>query len=67
MGLLNMKDQEETREQLVNELWELHQRIAELEAFEEERKRVEKALRGERWVTGASTWKYYLSKDWYRL
>ncbi len=50
-----MKDQEKTREQLVKELWELRQRIAELEAFEAERKRVEKALRVERWVTGAST------------
>lgn len=40
-----MKDQEKTREQLVSELGELRQRIAELEASEAERKRVEKALR----------------------
>ena len=40
-----MKDQEKTREQLVSELGKLRQRIAELEAFEAERKRVEKALR----------------------
>ena len=40
-----MKDQEKTREQLVSEVGKLRQRIAELEAFEAERKRVEKALR----------------------
>jgi hypothetical protein len=33
-----MKDQEKTREQLVSELGELRQRIAELEAFEDERR-----------------------------
>ena len=37
-----MEDQEKTKEQLVSEL---RQRVAELEAFEAERKRVEKALR----------------------
>jgi PAS domain S-box-containing protein len=39
-----MKDQERTREQLVSELGELRQRIAELEAIEDERKLAEKAL-----------------------
>jgi GAF domain-containing protein len=40
-----MKDEDKTREQLINELAELRQRIAELEASETERKRVEEALR----------------------
>jgi PAS domain S-box-containing protein len=40
-----MEDQEKTTEQLVSELGELRQRNAELEAFEAEHKRAEKALR----------------------
>jgi PAS domain S-box-containing protein len=40
-----MKDQTKTREQLINELAELHQRITELEVRENEGKRVEKGLR----------------------
>ncbi|MDV2503108.1 MAG: PAS domain-containing protein, partial [bacterium] len=40
-----MKDEEKTKEQLVNELVEAHQRIAELEAGETERKRAEESLR----------------------
>ena len=40
-----MKDQNKTKEQLITELAELRQRIAELEASETERKRAEKALR----------------------
>ncbi len=40
-----MKDQDKTKEKLVNELRELRQRIAELEAAEIEYERVEEALR----------------------
>ena len=40
-----MKDQDKTKEQLINELVELRQRVAELEAADTERQRVEKALR----------------------
>jgi two-component system cell cycle sensor histidine kinase/response regulator CckA len=40
-----MKDRDKTKEQLVNELGELRQQIAELEAAEAEREQVEKALR----------------------
>ncbi len=40
-----MKDEEKTKEQLVNELMLLRQRIAELEKAESERKRAEEALR----------------------
>jgi PAS domain S-box-containing protein len=40
-----MKDERKTKKQLVNELAELRQRIAELEALETERKRAEEALR----------------------
>jgi PAS domain S-box-containing protein len=40
-----MKDEDKTKEQLVNELVELRQRVAELETSETECKRVEKALR----------------------
>ena len=39
-----MKDEEKTKEQLVNELVEAHQRIAELEAAGTERKRAEEEL-----------------------
>jgi len=39
-----MKDQDKTKEQLINELVEMRQRVAELEASETERKRAEKAL-----------------------
>jgi PAS domain S-box-containing protein len=38
-------DEEKTKEQLINELMELRRRIAELEASEPERKRVEEALK----------------------
>jgi PAS domain S-box-containing protein len=40
-----MKDKDKTKKQLINELAELRQRIAELEASETERKRVQEALR----------------------
>jgi len=40
-----MKDEGKTKEQLVNELVELRQRVAELEASETTRKRAEEALR----------------------
>jgi PAS domain S-box-containing protein len=40
-----VKDEEKTEDQLVNELLELRQRVAELEASEKERKRAEDALR----------------------
>jgi PAS domain S-box-containing protein len=40
-----MKYEEKTREQLINELVELRQRIAELDAADTERKRAEEALR----------------------
>jgi PAS domain S-box-containing protein len=40
-----MKDKDKTKDQLINELAELRQRIAELEASETERKRVQEALR----------------------
>jgi two-component system cell cycle sensor histidine kinase/response regulator CckA len=40
-----MKDQDKTKTQLINELGELRQRIAELEAEGTERERVEEALR----------------------
>jgi phage regulator Rha-like protein len=40
-----MKDERKTKEQLINELVEMRQRIAELEASETERKRTEEALR----------------------
>jgi two-component system cell cycle sensor histidine kinase/response regulator CckA len=40
-----MKDQDKTKEQLVNELGELRQRIAELEAAEAKREQAEEALR----------------------
>jgi hypothetical protein len=40
-----VKDQDKTREQLINELIELRQRVAELEAADTERRRAEEALR----------------------
>ena len=40
-----MKDDRKTKKQLINELAELRQRVAELEAVETERKRAEEALR----------------------
>ena len=40
-----MKDEDKTKEQLINKLKELHQRIAELEALETDRKRTEDKLR----------------------
>jgi PAS domain S-box-containing protein len=43
-----MKDELKTKEQLLNELLEMRQRIAELEALETERKRAEEALTEER-------------------
>jgi len=43
-----MKDARKTKGQLVNELVEMRQRIAELEALETERKRAEEALRREK-------------------
>ena len=43
-----MKDQDETKEQLINELVEMRRRIAELEATDTEHKRAEKALRTQR-------------------
>ncbi|MFZ5994467.1 MAG: PAS domain-containing hybrid sensor histidine kinase/response regulator [Thermodesulfobacteriota bacterium] len=39
-----MKDEDKTKEQLLNELLELHQRVSELEASEEKSKRAEEAL-----------------------
>jgi PAS domain S-box-containing protein len=41
-----MKDEGKTKEQLINELMHLRQRVAELEEAESERKLAEKALRG---------------------
>jgi PAS domain S-box-containing protein len=43
-----MKDEDKTKEQLMDELTGLRQRVAELEASEIERKRAEEALRRER-------------------
>lgn len=40
-----MKDKNRAKKQLLNELTEMRQRIAELEALETERKRAEEALR----------------------
>ncbi len=40
-----MRDEDKTKEQLINELVELRQRVAELEAAETERKRAEEALK----------------------
>ena len=40
-----MKGEDKTKEQLINELAGLRQRVAELETLESERKRVEEALR----------------------
>lgn len=40
-----MKDQSKTKRRLINELIELRQRIAGLEALENERKRIEEALK----------------------
>jgi len=40
-----MKDKDKTKEQLINELTELRQRVTELEALEAERQRAEEALR----------------------
>jgi PAS domain S-box-containing protein len=40
-----MEDQHKTKEQLINELAEMRQRVAELEAADTERKRAEEALR----------------------
>ena len=42
---MRMKDQDKTKEQLVNELAEMRRRMAELEASEPERKRTGEALR----------------------
>ena len=39
-----MKDKDKTKEQLINELVEMRQRIAELEALEIKRKRAEEEL-----------------------
>ena len=50
-----MTDQEKTKEQRIAELTELRQRVAELEAAETERKRVEQAILNERiWQPVAS-------------
>ena len=43
-----MKDENETKDELINELVELRQRITELEISETQRKQAEKALREER-------------------
>ena len=40
-----MKDRNKTKEQLINELGKLRQRISELEKSEGERKKVEESLR----------------------
>ena len=40
-----MRDEDKTKEQLINELTELHQRIAELEALETQRKQMAEAPR----------------------
>ena len=48
-----MKYQNQTKEQLINELIELHQRVTELEPLEKERKRAEEALRGSERTTQA--------------
>jgi PAS domain S-box-containing protein len=40
-----MRDKEKTKERLINQLTELRQRVAELEASEAKRRRVEEALR----------------------
>ena len=47
-----MKDEHKTKEQLIKELVELRQRVAELEAADTERKRAEEALReSEQWFS----------------
>jgi PAS domain S-box-containing protein len=43
-----MKDQDKTKDQLINELDEMRQRVAELETMEGERKQVEEKLQEER-------------------
>ena len=45
MEVLRMKDQDKSEEQLIGELVELRQRVAELEAAETNREQAEKALR----------------------
>ena len=40
-----MKDEHETKEHLINELVEMRQRVAELEAADTERKRAEEKLK----------------------
>ncbi|MBA7674965.1 hypothetical protein ES703_83193 [subsurface metagenome] len=54
-----MKDEDKTKEQLINELEELRQRVTELETSETGHKKVEKALRESeeyyRRITGAVT------------
>ena len=42
---VSMKDEHKTKEQLINDLVELHQKIAELKAVQAERKKAEEALR----------------------
>jgi len=43
-----MKDQDKTKEQLINELVEMRQRVAELQAADTEHKRAEEALQRQR-------------------
>ena len=44
-GKHKMKDKEKTKDQLINELVKLRQRIAELQASETERKRAEEVIK----------------------
>ena len=49
-----MKDENKTKEQLINELVEMRQRVAKLEAADTERKRAEEALRIRNWAMRSS-------------
>jgi hypothetical protein len=47
-----MKDSNKTREQLMDELVEMHKRVAEFETLESERNRVVKTLNIKIWIDG---------------
>jgi cell shape-determining protein MreC len=52
-----MKDRDKTREQLIHELVELRQRIAELKELEAKRKQAEEELRETRDYLAFSPWR----------